>query len=151
MVFGRRKTCEVDRRTGDSDERQDVRVTSSSTRCHACCVASVVLAICGTCAMLSDWLLAPMLAILAGLVWCTRSDMFAVIPGFAIGFIAGVIMSAGIGPTAAIDCGFYGGVIGSPLSALCRGHWRAGVGSLFGIAAFICIVQVLLLLLTSKG
>ena len=110
-------------------------------------LAGLALLICATCYCLDDWFLGPLLVILAALLWHTRNDLYAVLPGFGIGFFVGVLFSAGIGPAAALDCGLYGGAFGSPINAICRGFWRGGTAALLGILAYIATVQTILLLL----
>lgn len=111
---------------------------------RAAALAGVAMCIGATCQSLKDWSLAPELAILAALLWHTRDDVYAAVPGFAIGFVAGVIMSAGIGPAAEIDCGLVRR-IAAPINAICRGFRRGGAAALMGILAYWVIVQLVLL------
>ena len=111
-------------------------------------VGVVALSVCAICLSVNDWLLAPPLAILAALLWQTRHDPYAGIPGFSVGFVIGVVMSSGVGPAAAVDCGLYGGAMGAPLNALCRGFWLVGAAALVAILASFVTMQAIMLLLS---
>jgi hypothetical protein len=118
------------------------------------CIAVVVAigsCICVACQIANDWPLAPGLAIVAALVWHTRYDAYAALPGFAIGFVVGVVTSAGVGQPAAFGCGLFVGALGVPLNAICRGFWRAGAAALTGILASWYVVALLAVVLWGWG
>ena len=136
-------------RKGPNDDGwQSERISRAiRRRFYAMAIVAVALGICATCKSLDDWFLAPFLAILAALLWHTRRDVYAILPGFSIGFVVAAMASCGTDSPAAIDCGFYGGAIGRPLNAICRGFWRGGAAALGGIVAYVLTVQAILLLL----
>jgi hypothetical protein len=103
--------------------------------------AAFALFVCMVCFCLGEWLLAPQLAICGVLFWHTRHDPNATLPGFIIGFVIGVITSAG---TAAIGCGFFAGTVGVPMNAICRGFWRSGATALVAMVAYWVTVQILI-------
>jgi hypothetical protein len=91
--------------------------------------------------LLDAFLLAPLMAIFAALWWHTRRDIYAVLPGFGVGFFIGVVFSSGVGLAATIYCGLFLSSIGASLNALCRGFWRFGIAALIGILAYLAIVS----------
>ena len=120
-----------DSREGDA-ERRDGAAPNITTRAwmRRSCVAIVAaLFICGICASLDDWLLAPFLGVYAALVWHTQRDLYATQPGFVIGFLLGLLVSGGIGPAAEIGTGLLCGAILAPFNAICRGFRGAGVAA----------------------
>jgi hypothetical protein len=114
-------------------------------------VACVAVGACLIALILGDWFIAPQLAMFALLLWQTRRDIYAALPGFVIGYLIGVTLSSGIGAAAAIDCGLYGGTIIAPINAVCRGFWRAGVAMLLGTGAVIVAAQFILWILSMVG
>ena len=106
-------------------------------RTRACVAIVATLSILAICAGLNDWLLAPFLGVLAALIWHTRADPSATQPGFLIGFLAGAILSGGIGPADEIGTGLLFGTIVAPVNAIFRGFRRGGA------AALLCIVGLL--------
>ncbi len=147
MVLERRNGCPRGGESLQFDAPQSGSIgRAAGRRSYVVLVVGVALIICATCQSVGDWLLAPQLAILAGLLWHTRHDVYAALPGFGIAFVAGVIMRGGIGPAAEIDCGLYSGVIGAPINAICRGFCRGGAVALVAIFAYFGIVQATLLL-----
>jgi hypothetical protein len=108
--------------------------------CVALVAAFCILAIC---AGLNDWLIAPFLSILAALFWHTRADPFATQPGFVIGFLAGAVLSGGIGPADEISTGLLCGTIVAPLNAIFRGFRRGGAAALLGILGLFGGLQLI--------
>jgi hypothetical protein len=121
--------------------------SARAARTRACVglvAASCILAIC---AGLNDWLLAPFLGILAALMWHTRADLYATQPGFVVGFLAGAVLSGGIGPADEISTGLLCGAIVAPLNAICRGFRRGGAAALLGVLGLLCGLQLIPLVL----
>ena len=109
----------------------------------------LVLCVCAACYCLQDWLLGPYLIIAGVLVWHTRHDRYAALPGFVIGFVLGIITSAGIGLSAEIMSGLFIGTLSVPVNAICRGYWRVGIAAFMGITAYWIVIQLTILLVFS--
>jgi hypothetical protein len=112
-------------------------------RIGVCSVVGCIIYSAAVCFCVQDWFLALPLAISSILFWSVRRDIYAAMPGFLIGFLLGVITSAGIGPLAALDCGMFAGAIGVPVNVMCRGHWRSALAALAGILTYIGVGAVI--------
>lgn len=104
-------------------------------------VAVAVTIVVLVCYWLQDWFLLPHLLIVASLLWVTRRDRWATVPGLVAGFFIGVITSAGIGLADTVCAGLLIAAWGAMLNAVLRGHWRSGIAAMIGVVAGCIIVS----------